>query len=173
MDHLQEIFPDHDIFQHPVDYSHLLPSYLHGDGGRTYKKDSLRVLSMFNAFGEGTSRNLAELQPVPGSQPKRSAARDCGSFQPGVNLKGNPFTNRYLFTAKKTELGKKKALLGTVILGESQAIIQEVFQMFAKVLRALQSCQGFVTCAQLAERTGHRSKISGFLQQTGLPHAVL
>lgn len=115
----KKIFPDHEIFQHPVDYSHLLPFYLHGDGGRTYKKDSIMVLSMFSAFGEGTSRNPVELQPVPGSQPKkRSAAHDCGSFQPGVNLKGNPYTNRFLFTAMKTEFYKKNRHRFTALLDE-------------------------------------------------------
>ena len=31
--------PDHDVFRAPhVDFTHLVPYYLHGDGGRTYKK---------------------------------------------------------------------------------------------------------------------------------------
>ena len=106
----QQIFPEHEVFQQqvPVDFSHLLPFYLHGDGGRTYRKDSIMILSMMSVFGEGTSRNPVDLEPVPGLGRKRSLESGCTAFRPGVNLKGNPLTNRFLFTAMKTELYKKK-----------------------------------------------------------------
>lgn len=106
----QKIFPDHEIFQQPepIDFEHTIPYYLHGDGGRTYKKDAIMILSMFSAFGEGTARNPVDLQPVPGSEHKRRHGGGCHEFQPGVNLKGNPLTNRFLFTAIKVEMYKKK-----------------------------------------------------------------
>ena len=105
----QLLFPEHEIFHQPhsVDFSHLLPFYIHGDGGRTFKKDSIMILSMFSAFGEGTRKKPVDLQPVPNSGQKRSLGAS-DAFEPGVNLKGNPFTNRYLFAAMKTELYKKK-----------------------------------------------------------------
>ena len=93
----QLLFPEHEIFRQPhsVDFSHLLPFYIHGDGGRTFKKDSIMILSMFSAFGEGTRKKPVDLQPIPNSGQKRSLGAS-DAFEPGVNLKGNPFTNRYI-----------------------------------------------------------------------------
>jgi len=98
------LYPEHDIFHQTedVDYTHLLPYYIHGDGGRTYKKDPLLVLSFYNALGEGTAMNPVELRPVPGHHAKRRRT-DGSSLEPGVNLLGNTLANRFLFTAMKTE----------------------------------------------------------------------
>ena len=125
----RKIFPNHEIFhqQPPVDFSHLLPYYLHGDGGRTYKKDSIMILSMFSAFGEGTARSPVNLEPVPGKGPKRPFRADDGSFRPGVNLKGNPFTNRYLFTAMKTEFYKKSRHRFTALLDAWGKYLEKLF----------------------------------------------
>eukprot|EP00438_Fugacium_kawagutii_P032960 Skav223870 [mRNA] locus=scaffold1226:226027:227643:+ [translate_table: standard] len=105
----RSLFPEHDIFagNNPPDYSHLIPYYLHGDGGRTYKKDPIMILSMFSAFGAGTNRNPVELQPVSGQSRKRHSDHGSG-FEPGVNLRGNTLTSRFLFAAIKAEFYKKK-----------------------------------------------------------------
>ena len=74
----QLLFPEHEKFHQPhsVDFSHLLPFYIHGDGGRkcggTFKKDSIVILSMSSAFGEGTRKKPVDLQPIPNSGQKRS-----------------------------------------------------------------------------------------------------
>lgn len=119
---MRKLYPRHDIFnQHPpVDYSHLLPFYLHGDGRRTYKKDPILILSMFPACGDGTSKNTAELQPV--KRPRLSASASsrptegCITYEPGVNMLGNSLTDRFLFTAMKAELYKDKRSRFTCLL---------------------------------------------------------
>lgn len=107
-DKYRSIYPDHDIFHRQQDFAHLIPYYLHGDGGRTYKKDSIMILSMFSAFGEGTARNPVELQPTPGNCRKRPHPHGATDFEPGVNLRGNTLASRFLFTAMKCDLYKKK-----------------------------------------------------------------
>ena len=108
-DKYERLFPQHEFFETPIDRSHLLPFYLHGDGGRTYKKDSIMILSMYSAFGEGTAKKHVELQPVPGQKRKRPAS-GMGDieFEPGVNLGGNTYSNRFLFAAMKSQPYKKK-----------------------------------------------------------------
>lgn len=64
------------------------------------------ILSMFSAFGAGTNRNPVELQPVAGHSRKRHSDHGSG-FEPGVNLRGNTLTSRFLFTAIKAEFYKK------------------------------------------------------------------
>ena len=106
------LHPDHDLFspqQTQLDFKHVLPFYLHGDGGRTYRKDSILILSMFNALGAGTAKSPAELQPHAHAKRQRQASGDHGiSYDPGVNLLGNTLGNRFLFCAMKSELYKKK-----------------------------------------------------------------
>ena len=104
----ERIYPSHDIFNQypPADFEHLLPYYLHGDGGRTFKKDGLMVLSMYNALGRGTNKNPVELQSCKRRRVDSSSSFDQG-FQAGVNLRGQSFTNRFLFCAIKHDLYKK------------------------------------------------------------------
>lgn len=106
----KNIYPHHSIFsEQGLDYTHLLPFYLHGDGGRTFKKDPILILSMFSAFGEGTAKNATDLQPMKRPRMDTSA---CSSghiaYEPGVNLLGSTLPNRFLFTAIKCELYKDK-----------------------------------------------------------------
>lgn len=110
----RKLYPQHDLFaphQIHLDFKHLLPFYLHGDGGRTYRKDSILILSMYNALGEGTAKLPAELQPHPDQKLKRqrsSHGHGDISYEPGVNLRGNTLSNRFLFCAMKTEFYKSK-----------------------------------------------------------------
>lgn len=100
--------PNHDLFAEPdVDFSRLIPFYLHGDGGRTYKKDPILVASMMPALGQGTARNPVELQPVPGQGVKRRRSDQHG-FEAGVNLLGNSIANRFLFVAMKVAFYKEQ-----------------------------------------------------------------
>lgn len=105
----QRQFPQHDLFGvRDLDFAHVVPYFLHGDGGRTYKKDSILILSMFPALGAGTRKNPVNLQPVPGCGAKRPHPDGHGGdFSAGVNLLGNTLANRFLFTAMKVEFYKK------------------------------------------------------------------
>lgn len=47
---IRALYPEHEIFSQEQDWVHLIPFYLHGDGGRTYKTDAM-ILTMFSAFG--------------------------------------------------------------------------------------------------------------------------
>ena len=110
----RKLFPNHELHSQPdVDYEHLIPYYLHGDGGRTFKKDGILICSMFPALGKGTRTKPIDLQPVPGEPPrgvKRKRTDSHGSdgqFSAGINLLGNSLTTRFLFTALKYEFYKE------------------------------------------------------------------
>lgn len=60
--------------------STLVPLLVHGDGGRTFKRDELMVV---------------QFQPVLGQGTRKSCLARPGSI--GVNLKGHSFTTRFLF----------------------------------------------------------------------------
>eukprot|EP00438_Fugacium_kawagutii_P009434 Skav202045 [mRNA] locus=scaffold1138:363163:364701:- [translate_table: standard] len=123
------LHPGHDLFnqQNPVDYSRLLPFYLHGDGGRTYKKDNLLVLSIYNALGEGTAKNKVSLQPVGADLAKRRRT-DRIDFEPGVNLLGNTLSNRFLFTAIKSAHYKNKLSRLQTLLTAFGTYLADLFQ---------------------------------------------
>ena len=75
-----------DIKTGVVDPAHLVPLNLHGDGGRTYKKQELMVLQWQSAVGAGTSK----------SSKRRKLADEIDAVQ--VNLKGHSFSTRYLIS---------------------------------------------------------------------------
>jgi len=104
--------PTHDLSQlgeTDQNWSRLLPFYLHGDGGRTYKKDPILVLSMYSALGRGTAKRPASTQL--GRHAKRKHDDDSSAeegIECGVNLLGHSYTHRFLYTAMKAEFYKKK-----------------------------------------------------------------
>lgn len=111
--------PGHDIFSGDErDFRHVIPFYLHGDGGRIYKKESIMVLSMFPALGRGSSR--APTADFEGGRPSRKRSRPGAEpahlpsapmagehVQMGVNLVGNSLASRFLFTAIHSDHIKK------------------------------------------------------------------
>ncbi|CAE7891710.1 unnamed protein product [Symbiodinium microadriaticum] len=74
--------PTHEVFDHGhfIDYSSLVPLYLHGDGGRTYRRDELMVI---------------QFQPVLGFGSRLSHPNKIGQ-KTGINLQGHSFTTRFL-----------------------------------------------------------------------------
>ena len=88
----QTIFPSRFLFDQYVDLHHVIPYYLHGDGGRGFKKDPIEILSMFPALGSGT-----RMRPVHLSSPKRQCGADS-ILELGVNLAGNSGSTRFLFS---------------------------------------------------------------------------
>ena len=98
-------FPQHDIFQLNLsdsDFGSIVPYYLHGDGGRTFKHESIVICSMYPALGMGTSKcRVADMQPSQGQSRKRRRGEEPASTEVdmGMNLLGNSFGNRFLFVA--------------------------------------------------------------------------
>eukprot|EP00435_Cladocopium_sp_Y103_P057543 s710_g19.t2 len=99
--------PDHDLFDsgwENIDFNRLVPYYLHGDGGRTYKKGSILVLSMYSALGQGTAKNPVAQPDLDQSASSRKRKRHDDKWgdddlQMGINLLGNSLANRFLFAA--------------------------------------------------------------------------
>lgn len=128
-DKFQQLYPHHDLFNTatPVDFQRLLPFYLHGDGGRTYKKDSLLVLSMYSALGSGTAKKPVDLQPLKRRRMDPSECLD-ESQQLGVNLTGQSLTNRFLFCAMKCELYKNKRHRFNALLDHWGRFLAQLFE---------------------------------------------
>ena len=98
----RKIYPNHDLCHSETNWSNLIPYYLHGDGGRTFKKDPILILSMYSCLGRGTAS-----KPVSLKRSHEDAFAEEG-YDPGVNLRGHSFTHRFLFTAMRAEFYKKK-----------------------------------------------------------------
>ena len=74
--------PEHEMWGHShFDTSALVPLMVHGDGGRTFKKDELMVLQFQPVIGFGTRTS----HPLPQTS------------VPGVNLRKHTFTTRFLY----------------------------------------------------------------------------
>lgn len=58
----------------------MVPLFIHGDGGRTYKHQELMVLQMQPLLGHGSAKS-----------------RQLSANGPGVGLKGHSFTTRFLY----------------------------------------------------------------------------
>ncbi|CAE7318528.1 unnamed protein product [Symbiodinium sp. CCMP2592] len=84
------VHPQHSVFDNSdnLDFERLIPYYLHGDGGRGYKKDPIEILSMFPALGSGSRGAPCDLSS------KRPAQTD---IKLGINLQGNSGATRFLF----------------------------------------------------------------------------
>ena len=98
----QKLFPQHQIFTSGLDLGHTIPYYCHGDGGRTVKKESLMVLSLYSALGSGTAHCPVNI----GAKRRREDSEGSPVF--GVNLKGHTMANRFLYAAMRTEFYKEK-----------------------------------------------------------------
>ena len=74
--------PEHEVFTHDfIDFKHLVPLYVHGDGGRTYRRDELMVM---------------QFQPILGLGSRASNPLKRWQSKPGYNLQGHSFTTRFL-----------------------------------------------------------------------------
>ncbi|CAE7383534.1 unnamed protein product [Symbiodinium sp. CCMP2456] len=84
------LYPRHSVFENnSIDFTRLIPYYLHGDGGRGYKKESVEILSMFPALGSGSRRKAVDLSS------KRARENE---IELGINLTGSSGATRFLFT---------------------------------------------------------------------------
>ncbi|CAE7839915.1 unnamed protein product [Symbiodinium sp. CCMP2592] len=74
--------PNHEIFDHDfLDFGNLVPLYIHGDGGRTYRRDELMVVAF---------------QPILGLGSRMSNPMKLTTGKPQINLQGHSFTTRFL-----------------------------------------------------------------------------
>ena len=105
----RQSFPQHDVFglgYAEADYANLIPYFIHGDGGRTFKKDSILICSMYPALGRGSSNcQVSDMQPS-GAPPKNhkrkrdvAEAAAVNEVAMGINLLGSSLGNRFLFAA--------------------------------------------------------------------------
>ena len=94
------IFPQHPIFDQYVELHRVIPYYLHGDGGRGYKKDPIEILSMFPALGCGTRKRHTHL--LSHKRPRE----ESNEVDMGLNLSGNSGTTRFLFTVLSSLVSK-------------------------------------------------------------------
>ncbi|CAE7822447.1 unnamed protein product, partial [Symbiodinium sp. CCMP2456] len=94
------LHPKHDIFENSEnrDFQKLIPYYLHGDGGRGYKKEAIEILSMFPALGTGSRKRPVDLSY------KRTAAAE---MELGINLQGSSGATRFLFSVVSSLVAKK------------------------------------------------------------------
>lgn len=124
-------YPNHEIFQmgfSDSDFSNIAPYFLHGDGGRTFKKDSILICSMFPAMGAGTSKCYVPDMAKPQSR-KRSreaAMADPSEVVMGINLLGNSLGNRFLFVAMHNKFIK-----------EDRTIFYDLLHLWAKEMGKL------------------------------------
>ncbi|CAE7446166.1 unnamed protein product [Symbiodinium sp. CCMP2592] len=93
----RELHPNHGIFSQYISLGNLIPYYLHGDGGRGYKKDPIEILSMFPALGAGSRSNPVDL----------SGKRKSDDLTLGINLRGNSGTTRFLFAVLSSLVYKR------------------------------------------------------------------
>ena len=100
----RSIHPNHDLFRNHADISFhkLIPYYLHGDGGRGFKKDPIEIMSMFPALGSGSRSRKIDLNS------KRKAE---GPIELGINLTGNSGATRFMFTVLSSLVGKNDSTI--------------------------------------------------------------
>lgn len=94
------LHPRHQVFDtsRNLNFQKLIPYYLHGDGGRGFKKDPIEILSMFPALGTGSNKRRVDL----------SSKRPLESeIELGINLQGHSGATRFLFTVLSSLVAKK------------------------------------------------------------------
>ncbi|CAE7362808.1 hypothetical protein AK812_SmicGene15369 [Symbiodinium microadriaticum] len=93
------VHPEHSIFDNSrnLDFEKLIPYYLHGDGGRGFKKDPIEILSMLPALGSGSNKMRYDLSS---KRPLQS------ELELGINLQGNSGANRFLFSVVSSLVAK-------------------------------------------------------------------
>jgi len=68
--------------------SRTIPTYIHGDEGRGFKRSGVMILSLQGAIGRGS-------KPFQ----KRHPIRSIRKIKMGVNLQGSSFNSRFLYAA--------------------------------------------------------------------------
>ena len=146
----REVHPNHGIFSQYLPLGNLIPYYLHGDGGRGYKKDPIEILSMFPALGAGSRSNPVDL----------SGKRKADDRTLGINLRGNSGTTRFLFAVLsslvyKCHPGALDALLD--LWGQKlQSLLSEGFQVMGTTWYV--AVIGFTGDSPFVKKVGHMNR---------------
>ena len=111
--------PEHEIFQQYFPLPQLIPYYLHGDGGRGYKKEAVEILSMLPALGAGTNQS-----PVKLDRKRKHSDAD----QQGINLSGSSGATRFLFT-----------VLSSLVFKKDLGLFDDLLELWGQQLHALLS----------------------------------
>ena len=113
----QRLYPQHEIFTEYFDLSRVIPYYLHGDGGRGFKKEAIEIVSMLPVLGAGSTQRPVSL----------GSKRQLEDVElQGINLKGNSGATRFLFTVLSSLLSKK-----------NPTVFDELMELWGKHLRSL------------------------------------
>ena len=95
------LHPRHQVFHSTgpgtIDFQKLIPYYLHGDGGRGFKKDPIEILTMFPALGAGTRKKPMDLSS------KRPLQTE---IELGINLQGHSGATRFMFSVVSSLVAK-------------------------------------------------------------------
>ena len=149
-DKYRRCFPNHEIFHSGLaaeEFASLVPYYLHGDGGRTYKKESILICSMYPALGMETAKSpVPDMQPSGGAPQNRkrprgmeAAAMDDDEVAMGINLLGNSLGNRFLFVAIHNNYIKNDDSIFYDLMGfwgkEMGTLFDEGFQIHGQIFK--------------------------------------
>ena len=118
------LHPNHQVFSQYVPLATLIPYYLHGDGGRGFKKDPIEILSMLPALGAGSNAKPVDL----------SSKRKAEDIALGINLRGSSGTTRFLF-----------AVLSSLVYKHHPTVFDELMRLWGKKLESL-FADGFEAC---------------------------
>ena len=89
---LRGLWPDHEIFQIPgIDFSRTVAVFLHGDEGRSLKRQAWMVTAGQSVLGFGFA-----VPDTPGKTRKRSRSGADNDVALRVNYLGNTFTSRFV-----------------------------------------------------------------------------
>ncbi|CAE7565453.1 unnamed protein product [Symbiodinium sp. CCMP2592] len=113
------LYPQHDLFHNSenLQFGKLIPYYLHGDGGRGFKKDPIEILSMFPALGSGSRKRPVSLSS------KRPAESE---IELGINLLGNSGATRFLFS-----------VLGSLVAKKDGTVFDDLMELWSQELKSL------------------------------------
>ena len=146
----RELHPNHGIFSQYLPLGNLIPYYLHGDGGRGYKKDPVEILSMFPALGAGSRSNRVDL----------SNKRKPDDLTLGINLRGNSGTTRFLFAVLSSLVYKRHpdAFDGLLDLwGQKlQSLLSDGFQAMGTTWYV--AIIGFTGDSPFVKKVGHMNR---------------
>ena len=157
--HHRLIFPDHPIYNQYMDLCKVIPYYLHGDGGRGFKKEAIEIFSMFPCLGSGT-----RLKPVDLNRKRKN------NEQPvlGINMMGNSGSTRFLFSVISSQIGKLDSGAFDSLMhlwGQKlQSLLSDGFEMNGETWRVC--VLGFTGDSPFVKKVGHLDRTFNNVRKT-------
>ena len=128
------LHPRHPIFDQYFELQHVIPYYLHGDGGRGFKKEAVEIFSMLPCLGSGSRKRAIHLAGPKAKRAYDEADEDCTL---GINLRGITATTRFLFT-----------VLGSLVAKNHPDAFDGIAELWGKRLQSL-FLEGFMVRGQV------------------------